>query len=88
MRVHLNHQNPGSIETAVNQIKRIKSKLALCIRSAKAASRDSWGNNELTPHQREVMRAIARESIEDARYWQRQLVNEAALDVTRIVRNN
>lgn len=50
-----------------------QSKLALSLKLARECSRDSWQCTELTPHARQSMRQISRESIADARYWRSQL---------------
>ena len=47
-------------------------KFKLCVRNARDASRDSW-QHARNRAERKAYLTISRESIQDARYWQRQL---------------
>lgn len=52
----------------IDNANRARNKLALCIRNAKDASRESWNPENSKAHQREYKR-LRRESMNDARYW-------------------
>lgn len=47
-------------------------KLGLCVRNARAASRNSWQFSENDAQRREYLR-LSRESMLNARYWKKEL---------------
>lgn len=51
----------------------IDKKIKLCIKLAREASRDSWQVPFFSSSTKAKLRGIAREAIEDARYWKSQI---------------
>lgn len=51
----------------------IDRKIKMCIKLAREASRDSWQVPFFGSQTRNKLRGIAREAIEDARYWKSQI---------------
>jgi hypothetical protein len=51
------------------------TKLQMCIKLAREASRNSWQCTSLESRTLKALRKVSREAIQDARRWKRELPN-------------